>query len=788
MYWLLRERSAEKEWQALIHMDLVLLWVCFFAISHSHFIEDETPEVCRPWTYTLLECLSIKQLTMKINYPRPRVRPAALSRHNVHPDSDDIELHRQNQTTALGPRPRQAYPDNLPLFHYSSSSRNPSGTPEVHHPTHGSSSQSPYQVTPKLQHTSRVWSVTGATASNYQVPTMDEELQRQSKYGTKLHPGLNHVQKSKNKNTLCWIFLAAVVSVINIAFSTGFISRSWDGGMSSVEMIDNDVNDAQQQNDPPSPTLRQQTHLAIEGGGGEASNKHTAHGEGSHLKTSIGAKENNQVVSKKTTVSCGGHFSPTCADCPQGNGAGWCNGDCIWSNQDGGVCINALDVRREPLRYTDWPLSRIDQVRQDRSIPSSLDEVDCPQCASVLAGSVSQKRFLLLGHSLLIAGGEIWLRDVGELLEKSGAIVRFLFLLPQDKYPLLDSHIEKGLSYKFWDPDRHDIQFSDFDFVIANTACIETAHHFFERTSAYKQETEMDMIYRKTIFCIHEMEARGRDSNPFLLSVLPRVPTVLFVSEASRSEYLKVVPEIADQSVTLHNGIRNQLVHSLMNVSDKKEELQKKLEIPTSHPEDAVIVQASSICKHKGVGDLLDAFHFMFDSLSSKVTQERAWFMVLFGGNNCGDDFTGQIEQINNSLIQRNSRSRVILRPATPDVASYYGAADIFLLNSVCDNLPLVLIEAMFAGRPTVARDCGGMNEIIVNGVTGKLLPKKEANKVELSEALRDMTMGPNWRDKLSQMGEAGKERAIKEFSLVRWSKGFSKVIEESEHRSGTRE
>jgi len=31
-------------------------------------------------------------------------------------------------------------------------------------------------------------------------------------------------------------------------------------------------------------------------------------------------------------VSCGGHFANSCAECPQGNGAAWCNGDCKWNS------------------------------------------------------------------------------------------------------------------------------------------------------------------------------------------------------------------------------------------------------------------------------------------------------------------------------------------------------------------------------------------------------------------------------------------------------------------------
>ena len=42
--------------------------------------------------------------------------------------------------------------------------------------------------------------------------------------------------------------------------------------------------------------------------------------------TCIGSVTNAQV-------SCGGHFADFCADCPQGHGEIWCNGDCRWVNE-----------------------------------------------------------------------------------------------------------------------------------------------------------------------------------------------------------------------------------------------------------------------------------------------------------------------------------------------------------------------------------------------------------------------------------------------------------------------
>lgn len=43
-----------------------------------------------------------------------------------------------------------------------------------------------------------------------------------------------------------------------------------------------------------------------------------------------------------TEVVCGGHSAPSCAQCPQGNGAGWCHGDCIWC-ADKEECMNKSD-------------------------------------------------------------------------------------------------------------------------------------------------------------------------------------------------------------------------------------------------------------------------------------------------------------------------------------------------------------------------------------------------------------------------------------------------------------
>ena len=45
-------------------------------------------------------------------------------------------------------------------------------------------------------------------------------------------------------------------------------------------------------------------------------------------------------------VSCGGHFASSCSECPEGNGASWCKGDCNWKN---GECISKYGVIKTEL-------------------------------------------------------------------------------------------------------------------------------------------------------------------------------------------------------------------------------------------------------------------------------------------------------------------------------------------------------------------------------------------------------------------------------------------------------
>jgi len=90
-----------------------------------------------------------------------------------------------------------------------------------------------------------------------------------------------------------------------------------------------------------------------------------------------------------------------------------------------------------------------------------------------------------------------------------------------------------------------------------------------------------------------------------------------------------------------------------------------------------------------------------------------------------------------------------------------YASADVFILPSLEDNLPNTILEAMSCGTPVVAFDTGGIPEMVTNGVTGKVVPLGEAEK--MGEALLSLIFNA---DKREAMGQKCRDRIEEEYSL----------------------
>ena len=96
------------------------------------------------------------------------------------------------------------------------------------------------------------------------------------------------------------------------------------------------------------------------------------------------------------------------------------------------------------------------------------------------------------------------------------------------------------------------------------------------------------------------------------------------------------------------------------------------------------------------------------------------------------------------------------------DVGCVLASADVFVLSSDSEGLPMSILEAMAAGLPVVASSVGGVSEIVEHGVTGLLVPPR--NPASLADSIRSLLENPGLRN---EMGTAARTRARTSFGLA---------------------
>lgn len=97
------------------------------------------------------------------------------------------------------------------------------------------------------------------------------------------------------------------------------------------------------------------------------------------------------------------------------------------------------------------------------------------------------------------------------------------------------------------------------------------------------------------------------------------------------------------------------------------------------------------------------------------------------------------------------------------DVLELLADADIFVLSSRSEGLPLSILEAMSVGLPVVASRVGGVAEVVVDGETGLLVPPGDPSS--LAAAIERLLGDPALRNRL---GAAGRARIEEFFDLDR--------------------
>jgi len=141
----------------------------------------------------------------------------------------------------------------------------------------------------------------------------------------------------------------------------------------------------------------------------------------------------------------------------------------------------------------------------------------------------------------------------------------------------------------------------------------------------------------------------------------------------------------------------------------------------------------------------------------------RTKFLLVGDG-----ELRGKMESLAEEL---KIKDNVIFTGYREDIPRILKVMDIFVLSSLWEGLPIVLLEAMASKKPVVATNVVGNKEVVVDGETGFLIPSRDPKK--LAEKVITLIENKPLRKKF---GENGRRRAKKTYSLDRMVKETEEV------------
>jgi len=249
----------------------------------------------------------------------------------------------------------------------------------------------------------------------------------------------------------------------------------------------------------------------------------------------------------------------------------------------------------------------------------------------------------------------------------------------------------------------------------------------------------------------HETRLRHKLSYQLCMRFVKRI---VAVSEGVK-KYLIEDRKIASKKIVIiHYGIDLSLFKSRNGFLDKRK--RSELGLPDHK---IVIGTVARLEIQKGHRYLIAAAPEIINKFSNVV-------FVFAGDGTLRQELETQVNELG---LQENFRFLGFRK----DVKELLFAFDVFVLPSLFEGLPNVILEAMASGRPIVATAVDGTPELIEHNETGLLVPPKSPHA--LQEQILNLLEN---EEKGSKLGRQAKEMAKQKFSFDQQFRKFEEVYD----------
>jgi glycosyltransferase involved in cell wall biosynthesis len=247
-------------------------------------------------------------------------------------------------------------------------------------------------------------------------------------------------------------------------------------------------------------------------------------------------------------------------------------------------------------------------------------------------------------------------------------------------------------------------------------------------------------------------ELRDTRRPPLMLRPFRRI---IAVSEEVRIRYAEELGVPARKLAVVHNGIN---VPPVVRPPDSA----LRAELVRGRP-DYVVLTPARLHEQKGHAFLLAA----------AVEVPDATFVLAGDG-----PLRAQLEAQAREL---GVAQRCLFLGQRPDVPELLAVADLLVLPSLWEGLPVSVLEAMAAQRPVIATAIGGTDEAVTHEADGLLVPPRDP--ASLAAAIRRLRRDPALAHRLAA---AGRRRVERDFSSGVMGRNVMRIYGEVMRETGT--
>ena len=180
--------------------------------------------------------------------------------------------------------------------------------------------------------------------------------------------------------------------------------------------------------------------------------------------------------------------------------------------------------------------------------------------------------------------------------------------------------------------------------------------------------------------------------------------------------------------------------------------------------DETIILVVGNLERNKNHRMLLEALARLEDEGLS-----TPWRLILAAGR--GGSEHAYLREL---IGSRNWDDRVHIALGRDDIPDLQALADIFVMPSLWEGLPMALLEAMVAGKAILASATAGIPEAIDNGKEGLLVAPGDLDA--LTAGLRTLLAD---RGQRARLGEAARSRARSEFTVEVMTNRYEALYEQ---------